>query len=81
MAEAIPFHLQPIVEAILVELRRQNDDDRMGTGPYLDADYPEDAIIDGHVDLVALARAVAFCPIGDNHHNAAKCPHCNPGAR
>ena len=29
------------------------------------------------VDLVALARAVMFAPVGDNHHNAANCPHCS----
>ena len=23
-------------------------------------------------------KALAFSPIGDNHHNALLCPHCNP---
>lgn len=70
----IPFHLQPIVEAITAELTRQRDDS--SSPMYLSADDPADAVIDGYVDLVALARAVVFAPIGDNHHNAAACPHC-----
>lgn len=23
-------------------------------------------------------KSLAFSPIGDNHHNALTCPHCNP---
>lgn len=71
----IPFHLQPIVEAMVAELSNQlerPDFHRM------DSADPENFLIEGRVDLVALARAVAFCPTGDNHHNAAACPHCSP---
>lgn len=24
-------------------------------------------------------KALAFAPMGDNHHNALACPYCNPG--
>lgn len=27
------------------------------------------------------AEAERFNPIGDNHHNAMKCPHCNPDGK
>lgn len=26
-------------------------------------------------------KAQAFAPLGDNHHNALLCPHCNPEGR
>lgn len=26
-------------------------------------------------------KAQAFQPLGDNHHNALLCPHCNPEGR
>lgn len=45
---------------------------------------------DGHLEMLALKRRVqelehevekwkmiAFSPLGDNHHNAKLCPHCN----
>lgn len=38
-------------------------------------------------DLSVLARQMlrwrerAFAPLGDNHHNALLCPHCNPEGR
>jgi hypothetical protein len=71
----VPLHLQPIVEAIVKELERQRDENGPALG-WLDTDELERATVDGHVDLVALARAVLFAPTGDNHHNAAQCPHC-----
>lgn len=30
---------------------------------------------------VAHWKAQAFQPLGDNHHNALLCPHCNPEGR
>lgn len=76
----VPMHLQPIVEAITRELERQLDENQHPHDiGYLDTGGDPDAVrIDGSLDLVALARAVMFCPTGDNHHNAALCPHCTP---
>lgn len=65
-----------VVEAIIAELQRQRDASRAHGIGWLDADNPKAAVIDGQVDLESLARAVIFCPTGDNHHNAAACPYC-----
>lgn len=74
----VPLHLAPIVDAMVAELERQRDANGPDLG-WADADDVSAAVIDGRVDLVALARAVAFCPTGDNHHNAVECPHCTGG--
>lgn len=76
--EPIPLHLQPIVEAIVTEARRQQSDETGAWRVYwVEADDPRAAKIEGEIDLVALARAVLFAPTGDNHHNAAACPYCS----
>ena len=57
------------VAAVIAELQRQSDDGK--PGPYVDMDDPSDAVIDGHVDLIALVEAVlasaernvAFIPV------------------
>ena len=28
--------------------------------------------------LLEMIEEIRFAPLGDNHHNAAKCPYCNP---
>lgn len=45
-----------ILVKIIAELQRQADE--AGSNIYLDLDIPADAIIDGRVDLVALAQAL-----------------------
>lgn len=46
-----------IVAAMVAELTRQANEDKAGT-PYFDGDNVREALIDGRVDLEALADAV-----------------------
>jgi len=39
---------------------------------------PRDAQIATLQKEVAYWKQLAFSPLGDNHHNALLCPHCNP---
>jgi hypothetical protein len=49
--------IQNLLAAAEAELDRQIEAGK--PGPYLEADYPDDWVIDGHVDMRAVVKAVA----------------------
>lgn len=46
------------LETIVAELKRQYEESRSNGIGWLDTDRPKEAVIDGRVDLVALAAAI-----------------------
>ena len=54
-----------------------------GNGYHHTMDWTDDTHGDSCVDRIeqvvrGVTKELQFAPLGDNHHNAAACPHCNP---
>lgn len=80
-------HAQGMLDAGAVPNRRDYEGEYNALAHAIVGDTGASAILTAasmHAEIERLRIEITdarFAPLGDNHHNALACPHCNPGRK